>query len=297
MIYVGIIIGLILIAILWEVYRETHGFVLTRYNVEVPWESMDRPVKVIFLSDLHNQLYGEKNRLLVDEIKKQKPDYIFITGDMLVGKEGHDWTIAKELVEQLPEIAPVYYANGNHEQRMHLEPEKYGEEYEAYKGLLEQAGVHFLINESVELLWNENKVRIYGAELPRECYGRFGHYWLKEEDMTTRLGEAEKDTYNILLAHHPEFAKCYFAWGADLVLSGHLHGGIMRIPGIGGVISPQLGLFPRYSGEQTKEDGKEIIVSKGLGTHTFPIRFLNPAELIILEFQGNEACYKEQDLV
>ena len=106
------------------------------------------------------------------------------------------------------------------------------------------------------------------------------------EQIEERIGKADIAKYQILLAHNPIYTDTYLKWGADLVLSGHLHGGIVRIPGLGGVITPQFRLFPKYSGELTVKDGKSVVVSKGLGTHTIRIRFLNPADVIVLHFQG-----------
>ena len=87
------------------------------------------------------------------------------------------------------------------------------------------------------------------------------------------------------MAHNPVYMEAYKKWGADLVLCGHLHGGIVRIPWLGGVISPQFRLFPKHSGELTKEGEQNMVVSKGLGTHTIKIRFLNMAEVIVLHIQ------------
>ena len=109
------------------------------------------------------------------------------------------------------------------------------------------------------------------------------------EKMTEIMGTPESDAYRILMVHQPDFAPVYLDWGADLVLSGHLHGGIVRIPGIGAVMSPQLRLFPKYSGGDYKEAGeKRVIVSKGLGTHTINLRLFNPAEMIAIRLKGEK---------
>lgn len=275
------------IIILLEVWRELHRFVVTEYRIESAKLGADMKEKrIVFLSDLHNHKYGENNCELVGKIREAKPDLILVTGDMLVGKPGHSSAVAAAFMAQLPEIAPVYYANGNHEQRMRENPEKYGEEYWIYKKKLDEAGIIFLENDVCHAVWDGKKVSIYGLEIPIACYFRTRRYRLKGADVTERLGEPDAEAYNILLAHHPEFAALYKKWGADLILSGHLHGGVARIPGIGGVISPQAGLFPRYSGECRCEGNTNIVVSKGLGTHTINLRFWNPAEMIVLYING-----------
>ena len=106
--------------------------------------------------------------------------------------------------------------------------------------------------------------------------------------IVTACIEKEAADYEILLAHNPVYFDAYKKWGADLVLSGHLHGGIIRLPGIGGLITPQAIPFPKYSGEMTTEGEQTIIVSRGLGTHTINLRFLNEAEMIVIHLRGEK---------
>ena len=177
------------------------------------------------------------------------------------------------LVENSAFTAPVYYACGNHEQRMKRKPEVYGEVYQEYQKQLEECGVHFLENSSVLLKEDDCRIRISALELPLATYTKFKKYRVTEQDVTACI-EKEAADYEILLAHNPVYFDAYKKWGADLVLSGHLHGGIIRLPGIGGLITPQAIPFPKYSGEMTTEGEQTIIVSRGLGTHTINLRFL-----------------------
>lgn len=85
-----------------------------------------------------------------------------------------------------------------------------------------------------------------------------------------------------MIAHNPEYFPAYAEWGADLVLSGHVHGGLMRLPFLGGVIAPSMKLFPKYDGGVFEEHGSTMILSRGLGTHTLPIRIFNPGELVVI---------------
>lgn len=284
-------IGLVLagaILILWEIRRENRRFVTTYYKIQTD-KLKNVSFRIAFLSDLHGKEYGEENRDLIREIRKAAPDYILIGGDMLVGSKEIPGEKAAKFVEQLPEIAPVYYANGNHEQRIRQNPEYVGTMYEEYKERLERSGVKFLVNDSVRWNIQGNTIRVTGTEIPGDCFKRLVHQELCAEDVEEQVGSAEKESYQILLAHHPKFAEEYKKWGADLILSGHLHGGVARFPIRGGigVISPQIHLFPKYSGDlYDLGDGSKIVVSKGLGTHTINVRFFNPAELIILDITG-----------
>ncbi len=281
-----------------ESIREQWNFNVTKYQICTSKINPHmKPKRMIFLSDLHNHEYGQNNIRLLQAVKAACPDLILIGGDMLVGKRGRSAKAALQFVSKLPKIAPVYYANGNHEQRMKENPEKYERVYERYREILQNAGVHFLENDSLELHLDGFHVRLTGLELPMETYEKFKYSHVRKEDIVLQVGEIRKEmldsaeeeesVYEILLAHNPTYYSAYKEWGADLVLSGHLHGGIARIPGWRGVITPQAFLFPKYSGEMTEEDGQTIIVSKGLGTHTINFRLFNIPEVVVLEFIGN----------
>ena len=282
----GIIIGILVAAVLLvfaEMYRELHTFRVTRYRVASPKLTGEKTW--VFLSDLHNQVYGENNCKLIDAVKNESPDLILIGGDMLVGKNGHSYEPALACVRELVKIAPVYYANGNHEERMKLKPQKYDQSYSLYREKLLKLGVHLLENESA-VLYDDSKVRLTGLEIPLECYTHLKRREMPGGAIKERIGERDPEAFQVLLAHNPSYMKEYLAWGADLILSGHLHGGMVRIPGIGGVIGPDFVLFPKYSGEMRRVGGQTVIVSKGLGTHTIHIRLFNPAEIVVLSLNN-----------
>lgn len=274
------------ILVLLEMKRELSCFRTVYYDISMTGLGRDR--KLVFLSDLHNHVYGEDNQKLVAAIKKECPDVILIGGDMLVGKEEEGFDDALAFVKQLPEICPVYYANGNHEQRMKEIPENYQASYEEYKAELVEAGIRFLENESTSLMWDNKRIRITGLEIPLRCYTHFHKETLEVEEVIERIGDRERESYEILLAHNPSYTNVYLERGANLILSGHLHGGIVRIPGIAGAISPSFEIFPKYSGDHYKNKDTDIVVSKGLGTHTFNIRLFNPAEVVVLNFRSSE---------
>ena len=283
----GIIIGILVAAVLLvfaEMYRELHTFRVTRYRVASPKLTGEKTW--VFLSDLHNQVYGENNCKLIDAVKNESPDLILIGGDMLVGKNGHSYEPALACVKELVKIAPVYYANGNHEERMKLKPEKYDQSYALYREKLLEFGVRLLENEST-VLSDDSKVRLTGLEIPLECYTHLKRREMPGGAIKERIGNRDPEAFQVLLAHNPSYMKEYLAWGADLILSGHLHGGMVRIPGIGGVIGPDFVLFPKYSGEMRRVGDQTVIVSKGLGTHTIHIRLFNPAEIVVLSLNNS----------
>lgn len=275
--------GAVILGLL-ENFRELHGFRTTEYDIRS--EKMKGEARVLFLSDLHNHRYGFRNRRLVEAVRQAKPDLILIGGDMLVGKEEQSFAPAVEFLRQITGEAPVYYANGNHEQRMKEQQDRFGTDYLIYKRMLEEIGITFLENETVKIPLGETAVRLTGLEIPLEDYTRFHQKELRAEEIRERIGDCDREAFTILLAHNPSYMKEYLAWGADLILSGHFHGGLVRLPGVGAVFSPSFQVFPAYSGGHYQEGEQEMVVSKGLGTHTFHVRLFNPAEAVLLRIHG-----------
>lgn len=272
-----------------ESARELRSFTVTDYKIHSEkLRGFGKELKIVFLSDLHNKVYGNDNDVLLDAVRRQNPDLILITGDMLIGKAGMPYDAALEFVKKLPEIADVYYANGNHEQRMKEHPEIYGDVYRYYKNELVKYHVHFLENESVVLAFGSCKLKLNGLEVSEMHYKKFARASEAVDEIEGAIGKAEADMYEILLAHNPALSESYRKWGADLTLSGHLHGGIIRLPGLGGLITPQARIFPQHSGELSETEGSVLVVSRGLGTHTINIRFCNPAELVVLHLLPEE---------
>ena len=284
-----ILTGVILVLCIAEWMREILTFRITHYDIiSEKLNTLTNEKKIVFLTDLHNNSYGKNNEKLLAAVKSQNPDIVLIGGDMIVGKSDVSTKVAEHFVGQLTGICSVYYANGNHEQRMKIYPEKFGTKYQNYKTIVKQAGVQFLENEHIDLMLDTCAVQIHGLEIPREGYKKFCKTNVSLAEIENRIGIADSSKYQILLAHNPIYADTYLEWGADLILCGHLHGGIVRLPLIGGIITPQFRLFPKYSGELTVKDEKSVVVSKGLGTHTVKIRFLNPAEMIVLHLHGKQ---------
>ena len=241
-------------------------------------------VTIVMLADLHNQRYGEDNEILLGEIEKLSPDFVCLAGDMLIGNTRKPYEAGQKTVIELAKRYPVFYGLGNHESRMKHDVDIYGTIYEEYMSLIEKQGVNILVNDKTEFFVGDNKFCVYGYDLPEKYFEKFNRYVFEEKHVEEVLGTCDlaDNCYSILLAHNPVYFEQYAAWGADLTLSGHLHGGIIRLPFIGGVITPQAKLFPRYSAGNYKIAEKEMIVSRGLGTHTIPIRFNNKPELSVI---------------
>lgn len=283
-----IIVAVFIVYCLIEMIREPRDFRVTKYRIcSQKLNGIKREKKIIFLSDLHNRMYGEENERLLESIRNQHPDLILIGGDMLVRKDGNSYDKTVHFLAKLPGICPVYCANGNHEQKLKELPDKYEQSYEEYKKALTASGIHMLENASETVKLEEVPVKLSGLEIPLGAYARFGKKELSLKEITDRIGE-HGDDYQILLAHHPGYMKEYLTYGADLILGGHYHGCVVQLPWIGGVISTNFTLFPKYSGGIYQEGEQTAVVSRGLGTHSVPLRLWNWPELIVLELSGNE---------
>lgn len=256
-------------------------FVLREYSCSD--ERIGRNLTVVLLSDLHSKSFGRENQKLLKAIDRLHPDLILIAGDMYTAGKGQKTDTARKLVCQLAQRYPVYYGNGNHEHKTRLRPEDYGDIYEGYAIEIKQSGVRHLINEKAGL--PELGVDIYGLELGREYYGKFNRKVMEDGYLGKLLGCPQKSRYSILIAHNPDYFEDYAAWGADLVVSGHVHGGIMRLPVLGGVISPAMRLFPKYDGGIFKEGKATMVLGRGLGSHTLPVRIFNPCELVVISIK------------
>lgn len=232
------------------------------------------PVKIVMLADLHGSSFGPGNRRLIQKIQRESPDIICMAGDLTV-KNGKGTDSCLALCKELLKMCPVYYAPGNHEIRM--------ESYEHFIRELKKAGVVWLDNAHHDLVIRSRRIRVYGLNLEEELYHKF---WKKMEFDSDRmeqyLGAAGKECFNLLLAHNPEYFKEYQEWGADLVLSGHVHGGIARLPLLGGVIAPSLQLFPAYDAGLFQRGKSQMVLTRGLGTHHIRLRFFNTPEVSVI---------------
>lgn len=278
------ILGVTILVCLWMILYDSNRFVVKKHKITD--NRIKQPCRAVVLADLHNKLYGKDNQRLFAAIRACEPDFIFIAGDMLTAKPGKKPDIALHFLRELSQAYPVYYANGNHEHRLKLYPEKYGDMALKYEKELVDMGIRMLVNSHVTL--TEEGISLYGAEIDRFYYKRFHVQHMEADYMERILGKADKDNYTVLLAHNPDYFPQYAAWGADLVFSGHVHGGMVRVPFWGkGVVSPNVRLFPRYDGGVFKQDKSVMILSRGLGMHTIPIRLFNPAEVLVVDFAND----------
>ena len=246
-------------------------------------------MRIVALSDLHGRCFGKDNGKLIEKICSLKPDAVITAGDIMTAKDlGVDISgsvdVAEHLLKELSARFPVYFGMGNHESRVSWMPWLFDFTYEDMMRRFRESGALVLDNDSVEI--SGSGVKIFGINIsPRHYLHKKRAEYLSVPGMNRMIGKPRRDCLNILIAHDPEYLPAYAAWGADLSLSGHYHGGIMRLPFIGGVISPKPRLFPDYSGGMFKLKNKHQLVLCGLGTHTLPVRVFNPAELVVIDLK------------
>lgn len=282
----GILIGIIVMGVicLSVTALDCNRFVTVTY--EIKSDKITKPCRMVLLSDLHNKSFGKGNSRLVARIEELAPDEILVAGDMLTATAGHDYTPALTLMEKLAGKWRIHYGMGNHEYRLGLYPEQYPGMYDGYMTGLSQAGIRPLINERTSLPeWNMD---VCGVQIDKGFYKHFRKPPMEKAYLVKLLGASREDAFQVLIAHNPEYFEAYAEWGADLVVSGHVHGGIMRLPVLGGVLSPSLTLFPRYDGGRFEKGKSTMILSRGLGSHTLPLRIFNPGELVVIDLKPDK---------
>lgn len=226
--------------------------------------------KIAHVSDLHNAVFGRKNEKLLSLIRAAEPDIIAITGD-LIDSRHTDIDSALAFVEAAAEIAPVYYVTGNHESRL---------DFDAIEPRLIAAGARVLRNEAEDIGRGGERIRLAGIDDP--SFIRTGE--TAEERAAAELEQLGDGggTFTVLLAHRPELVEVYAEYGAGLVLSGHAHGGQVRLPLLGGLYAPGQGLLPEYDSGLYSLGETQMVVSRGLGNSVAPLRVNNRPELVIV---------------
>lgn len=250
-------------------------FVTVREEIALP--GLSKACRFVLISDLHNKIYGNKNDKVINSIRKIDPDFIILAGDLVTSQANEDMTPGIELVNALSRDYKIYYGLGNHESKMRMEPDRFGDKFNTLLRSVSDKNVQVLQNASADL--PEYNIRVTGLDLDLDYFAHFRIRKLKDGYLQETLPKCDKSRCNLLIAHNPDYFEDYAGWGAQLVLSGHVHGGIMRLPFLGGVIAPSYKLFPKYDGGVFRSGAAVMLLGRGMGSHTIPLRFFNPAEL------------------
>ena len=276
-----IIIILISIILLFFIglylYFENNYLQVSIYTVESSKIPKDfTGFKIVQISDFHNTKFKKLTNDIIKEIKNSNPNIIVITGD-LIDAYKTNIDIAISFVEKINDIAPIYYVTGNHEARI--------ENYEEFKNKLEENKVTIL-DDKLEVIKKDNsEINLIGIDDPSFNFNTYSDDSTIVEDNLTSI-QFDKNKFNILLSHRPELIDTYAKNNFDLVLTGHAHGGQIRIPFIGGLIAPNQGLFPKYTSGAYEMGNTKMIVSRGIGNSILPFRINNRPELVVIELKN-----------
>lgn len=226
--------------------------------------------RIAHISDLHNAEFGDENEKLLKLLRESAPNIIVFTGDIIDSRHT-DIEVTLNFAEEAAKIAPCYYVTGNHEAAL---------SYDVYQKL--EKG---LINSGVTVL--------HGAEAVIEKDGEsISIIGIDDPNMAAFPQDISEisasDGFKVLLTHRPEFFEKYVDWDVDLVLSGHTHGGQIRIPFIGSLFAPGQGLFPELDAGMFTKNDTDMIISRGLGNSSVPVRFNCRPELVLIELECSE---------
>lgn len=267
-----IILALIAAAAAFLIKDSRDDLEISRYEVKsqkLP-ESFDG-FKIVQLSDLHGAEFGEDGMGLVEKVKELEPDIIALTGDF-VTDEG-DLAAVERLAARLVKLCPVYFISGNHEFGSGLAVK--------VRNILERAGVKYLSNEYLTISRGEDGILLGGVEDPL-AYADM----LSPDELAQKMNDAAPDAFKILLGHRNYWMTEYPELPVDLIFCGHAHGGLVRIPGVGGLIGTDRRLFPDFDAGQFNNGRYTLIVSRGLGNSVSIPRVFNRPEIVCVELSS-----------
>ncbi len=222
--------------------------------------------RIVQLTDIHAVEFGDGYSKLLDAVKKARANIIVITGDLIDCADDID--IVEPLIEKLPGIAPVYYVTGNHEWASGALSDLFD--------MLDIYGVTVLRNDYVRLMVGDESIVLAGVDDPN------GPKDMKTpEELVSEIRNRDGDPFIVLLEHRNNFLDRFSALGVDLVLCGHAHGGVIRLPFVAGLIGPSMDWFPDYTSGVYSQNETNMLVSRGIGNRTGIPRFLNNPEVLV----------------
>lgn len=255
----------------FKAYYDTNFFKVNQVAFETNKMPDRSSLMILQLSDIHNKVFGDENKKTLNKIENLNADIIVITGD-LIDRKTDDFTDMFALVEELTSLNEnVYFISGNHE---------WGNpDTEAFFSGLEERNVIMLDNSHTTITLNNVTINLVGV----------GDSSTEHDNLEIALEGLDPDHYTVLLSHTPDTSNSFIESPVDLALSGHTHGGQVRLPFIGSIVAPDQGFFPTFDkGIFNRGDGKYLYIDSGLGTSILPIRFLNQSQMSMITVQGNK---------
>lgn len=288
-----ILLVLVILTAALFLYWSNESLTVSRYSVSLrSLPGAFDGCRIVQLSDLHNKRFGKKQARLLERVRACRPDYIVLTGDLADKRRTHGerFLPAKELCEGLCRIAPVIAVMGNHE----TEKGRVG----VMTAMLHDCGAAVLNDEITVLRRSGQTLPVIGLSDIAVSEERFGQ---KQGSAThlavlSALYDEAGNGCAVTLSHRPHILSAYRDAEVPLVLSGHAHGGQVRLPGIGGLFAPEQGIFPRYTAGVHQRGNTTLIISRGLGNSLFPFRVFNRPEIVEIKLlKGEKFSTEEQD--
>lgn len=267
----------------------------------------DKKLKLVFLSDFHNKCYKNDNEKLICDIVDTNPDYIMLGGDFIVYSMFERFfdkievenaikfisKLGKKISENREKenynLKRIFFSFGNHELRFRKvdKDSKLWKEYNSFIKVLKNSDIEILDNELVSL---DDYITISGLSLYDGYYANvfsskkyFPH--IERYELDKYFKNIDKNKFNIIMFHKPDYAEDLVEYGFDLVLSGHNHGGLVNFPFIGAIFSPEFRLFPKYNKGIYDVNGRKVIVTSGIGEHMVKIRVNNRPEICVINIE------------
>lgn len=287
--YALIILTFILIFLYWQNYSlQISKYILSYDKLPQGFDGY----RIVQISDMHGKTFGSKNSTLAKRIKDLKPDILCVTGDML-SSHVDDSRAFLDFLEEFEDFCPVYMCLGNHEQIVRwLKSNENGNiDYKVFFSEVESHGVNILDNETVVLKKGKDQIWLSGLTIELYHYSRRdtenfdNNLLLKKFFIDDAIGKPAKG-FNLLLTHNPVYFDEYVLWGANLTLSGHMHGGVIQVPFKGGLLSPERTFFPKYDAGLFEEKSSKMIVNRGLGYSQINFRLFNRPEISLIELKS-----------
>lgn len=249
-----------------KAYWDTNHFKVNKVQLQTDKIPAGKALSILQISDLHNKVFGSNNEKLVQAVKEADADIVVLTGD-LISRDTKDFQQVFSLIEEVTAVYDnVFFVSGNHEWD-HRKAEGY------FNGLRER-GVVILDNRNVQVTVKGITVNLAGVDDAAT----------EHENLEDAFTGIEKGNYTILLSHAPDIVAKYADIPADLILSGHTHGGQVRMPLLGAIIAPGQGFFPKMDkGVFQISDCQSLYIDSGLGTSRLPVRFLNQSQISLIE--------------
>lgn len=274
-----ILLAAVVVGVLISIGICTFAVCTVTYTVAL--QNLSSPLRLVLLSDLHDKSFGRENSRLIAKVQEQSPDAIFLDGDMIDrSADSADVQKLLRLIERLCEIAPVYFAPGNHE----LE---YMQTDAALLTHIAEVGAVVVNDSYVDVTIDDQPLRIGGTMGHAFYFGRSEEEFSASPEYQFLKSFEDTDVPKICLAHMPDtfiFNGAYDLWDVDLVLSGHTHGGLIRLPFIGGLYAPMQGWFPEYDrGHYRLGEHMQMVVTSGLAGHGMIPRINNPPEIVVID--------------